>query len=382
METMMNHFLQYVQQPLNKRVFFIGDKERLIMFQSILSNLAIILLGHLLMSTLMNYRERFPEKLLYMCIVILFSGVIITMFYLPIQFGGYRLDLRLIPLLLLAVFRGWRITLPVLFVVSTWRYLMGGDGAVPGTIFGMILPTLFTLAYYKFKTKKSNVIEMVLIITVCWLISDFPILIIVPDGMRIFKDIFLLRYASFLGATFIYYSFILLEYKREALKKQLTFLAMHDPLTKLLNRNEFIKVVEEKITESHLNHYIAMIDIDHFKKLNDNYGHIAGDTILIKVSSIFKKYESDHVIASRYGGEEFIIYLGINSPEQGVMIINKIQNEIRETSFKIDNDLSIPISVSIGLAKKEEGLLLKDLIKKADKNLYVAKEKGRDRLMM
>ncbi|MEC1718721.1 GGDEF domain-containing protein [Schinkia azotoformans] len=352
------------------------------MFQSILSNLAIILLGHLLMSTLMNYRERFPEKLLYMCIVILFSGVIITMFYLPIQFGGYRLDLRLIPLLLLAVFRGWRITLPVLFVVSTWRYLMGGDGAVPGTIFGMILPTLFTLAYYKFKTKKSNVIEMVLIITVCWLISDFPILIIVPDGMRIFKDIFLLRYASFLGATFIYYSFILLEYKREALKKQLTFLAMHDPLTKLLNRNEFIKVVEEKITESHLNHYIAMIDIDHFKKLNDNYGHIAGDTILIKVSSIFKKYESDHVIASRYGGEEFIIYLGINSPEQGVMIINKIQNEIRETSFKIDNDLSIPISVSIGLAKKEEGLLLKDLIKKADKNLYVAKEKGRDRLMM
>ncbi|KEF40219.1 hypothetical protein M670_00239 [Schinkia azotoformans MEV2011] len=71
METMMNHFLQYVQQPLNKRVFFIGDKERLIMFQSILSNLAIILLGHLLMSTLMNYRERFPENC-YICVLLYF----------------------------------------------------------------------------------------------------------------------------------------------------------------------------------------------------------------------------------------------------------------------------------------------------------------------
>lgn len=352
------------------------------MFQSILSNLAILLLGHLLMSTLMNYRERFSEKLLYMCIVLLFTGVIITMFYLPIQFGGYRLDLRLIPLLLLAVFRGWRITLPVLIFVSTWRYLMGGDGAVPGIIFGMILPTLFTLSYCKFKIKKSNVIEMVLIITVCWLISDFPILIIVPNGTDIFKEIFLIRYSSFLGATFIYYSFILLEYKREALKKQLTFLAMHDPLTKLLNRKEFFQAVEEKITESDLKHYIAMIDLDHFKKLNDNYGHIAGDNILMQISSILRKYESENVIASRYGGEEFIIYLGTNSPEQGVRIVKEIQNEIRTTLFKIDHDLSIPISVSIGLAIKEEELLLKDLIKKADKNLYVAKERGRDRLII
>ncbi len=352
------------------------------MFQSILSNLAIILLGHLLMSTLMNYRERFPEKLLYMCIVLLFSGVIITMFYLPIHFGGYRLDLRLIPLLLLAVFRGWRVTLPVLFIVSTWRYFIGGDGAVPGIMFGMILPTLFTLAYFMFKKKKSKVIEMVLVVSVCWLISDFPIVFIVPNGIEIFKDIFLIRYASFLGATFIYYSFIVLEYKREALKEQLTFLARHDPLTKLLNRTEFIKAIEGKITASHLNHYIAMIDIDHFKKLNDNYGHVAGDNILINVSAIFKKYEGENVIASRYGGEEFIIYLGTNAPDQGVAIIKEIQNEIRATAFKIDDDHSISISVSIGLANMKDGLLLKDIIKEADKNLYMAKEKGRDQLII
>lgn len=84
------------------------------MFQSILSNLAIILLGHLLMSTLMNYRKCLSKSLVFICIVLLFSGVIITMFYLPIQFGEYRFDLRLIPLIFLALFRGWKATLPIL----------------------------------------------------------------------------------------------------------------------------------------------------------------------------------------------------------------------------------------------------------------------------
>lgn len=97
------------------------------MVQSILSNLAIILLGHLLMSTLMNYRGRFTKVTLNCSIVLLFSTVVIAMFYLPIRFdANYQVDLRLIPLLLLAIFRGWKITLPVLVISSAWRLGMGG----------------------------------------------------------------------------------------------------------------------------------------------------------------------------------------------------------------------------------------------------------------
>src|SRR5690625_6224545 len=82
------------------------------MFQSILSNLAIILFGHLLMTSLISYRKHIPRRLLQILIVLLYSGTIVTMFYLPIQFGEYRLDLRLIPLIFLALFRGWKVTIP------------------------------------------------------------------------------------------------------------------------------------------------------------------------------------------------------------------------------------------------------------------------------
>lgn len=350
------------------------------MFQSILSNLGVILFGHLLMSTLMNYRERFSKKLVFISIVILFSGVIITIFYLPIQFGGYRLDLRLIPLILLAFFRGWKITIPVLIIVSAWRLCMGGDGAVPGIIFGMILPTLFTLTFYKRSKVLSNYLKKILIITVCWFMSDFPVIFIVPNGREIFQNIFLLRYTSFLGVAFIYYAFIILEYKREDLKRQLEFLAWHDPLTQLLNKNRFIKMVEERMRENNTCQYIAMIDIDHFKKLNDTYGHLAGDDILIKLSAIFRKYESENIKIARYGGEEFIMFIEMNSSEQAIHILEECQFEIRTKSFQIEDEISTNVSVSIGIAKLKGEL--ENAIRQADRSLYIAKEKGRDQLVL
>ena len=89
------------------------------MIQSILSNLAIILLGHLFMSMLMSQKKRLSEKVFSIFIVLLFSIVIISMFYLPIQIDDYNFDLRLIPLMFLAIFRGWKIALPTLIIVCT-----------------------------------------------------------------------------------------------------------------------------------------------------------------------------------------------------------------------------------------------------------------------
>ncbi|MDE5413514.1 diguanylate cyclase [Alkalihalobacterium chitinilyticum] len=265
------------------------------MFQSILSNLAIILLTHLVMSTLMNYKDRLRPHLVYMCVVMIFSGAVISMFYLPIQFGEYRLDLRLIPLIFLALLRGWKVTLPVLIIVSTWRFFMGGDGAMPGIIFGLVLPTLFALAFYKRGNVHTSILPKVLIVTVCWFISDFPIVFIMPNGLEVFKSIFFIRYGSFIGASFILYSFILLEHKREILKQQLEFLATHDQLTQLLNKNKFFNLVEGKASASSSEPYIAMVDIDHFKQLNDTYGHLAGDAILVQLSSILRKYDNENI---------------------------------------------------------------------------------------
>ncbi|MEK3935683.1 GGDEF domain-containing protein [Sporosarcina sp. FSL W7-1349] len=351
------------------------------MVQSILSNLAIILLGHLLMSTLMNYRGRFTKVTLNCSIVLLFSTVVIAMFYLPIRFdANYQVDLRLIPLLLLAIFRGWKITLPVLVISSAWRLGMGGLGAVPGVLYGMALPTLLTLLYLAFRKKRVSILESALIVSICWFVSDVPIVWIVPNGVDILKEISPLRYLSFLGATFVYYAFIQLEYKKEALRDELVFLASHDSLTKLLNKQSFIGLVEERMQDDQTEHYIAMVDIDHFKNLNDSYGHLAGDQALIAVSSIFERFESEDLIVARYGGEEFIIYMRADRQEHAIRVMEDIRNAIRTTPVPINEKQSLSVFVSIGLARIVSGSSLQEAIHLADKQLYQAKEQGRDRI--
>lgn len=351
------------------------------MIQSILSNIAIILLMHLLMSTLMNYRKRLTKYLIYILAVLIFSCAVITMFFLPIEFsGGYRVDLRLIPLIFLAYFHGWKLTLPVLIIVSLFRLSLGGVGSEPGTLFGMIGPTLLVLFFYNKNKIHGHYFRKILLITGCWFISDAPIIYIVPDGLYIFKEIFILRYSSIIGAAMILYAFITLEHKRDILKNQTEFLAWHDPLTKLLNKKKFIEIVEMKSSNSNVNHFLAMMDVDHFKRLNDTFGHVVGDQILENLSLILKKYENDHVNVGRYGGEEFILYLGHTSFEQSIQTLENIRLEINKTSFQINHDHSIQITVSIGVAPIKNKDQLQEAIKQADKNLYIAKENGRNQV--
>ncbi|WP_431028744.1 diguanylate cyclase [Lysinibacillus sp. LZ02] len=351
------------------------------MVQSILSNLAIILLGHLFMSMLMNQRNRLSKRILSICIVLLFSTVIISMFYLPIEIDGYKFDLRLIPLIFLAIFRGWKITLSTLIIVCTWRYFMGGVGVLPGIVAGMVAPTLFVIFFYSLTKRFNNIYEKTFIITICWLISDFPIVFIVPNGWEVFKNIVLIRYTSFVIVAFTYYSFIKAEHNKEYYKKQLEWMAWHDQLTNLLNRSKFLELIKGKRNNAVKDPYIAMIDIDHFKKINDTYGHLAGDNVLIQLASIFTKQREDNMLAARYGGEEFIIYLEAATLEEAILTLEHLRQHVRNTPFEIDHSHCIHISISIGLAKLEKDVLLQDVINTADQYLYIAKERGRDQLI-
>lgn len=352
------------------------------MIQSILSNVAVILLSHLAVTTLVSYRERFSRPTLQLSIIFLMSVTIISMFYLPIFFGEYRFDLRLIPLIMLAMFSRRHITLSTLLIVCLWRFSMGGVGAVPGVLFGMLLPTLFALVYAKVVGSKGRIYDRFIVVTICWAISDLPILFILDDGVTVMKEIGAWRFSSFMLATLIYYTVIQIENGRLAMKKELQFLATHDQLTKLVNRCEFIRLAELKVKDKRLNHYVAMIDIDKFKKLNDNYGHVAGDEALIQMAQTFKTFETGQVTVGRYGGEEFMMHIRAKDRVEAVAVLKEIQEVIRQTRFKISENEAVPITVSIGLADWNEGKSLHDSIKEADEKLYAAKDGGRDQLVV
>jgi diguanylate cyclase (GGDEF)-like protein len=160
--------------------------------------------------------------------------------------------------------------------------------------------------------------------------------------------------------------------------------AATDSLTGLLNRRSFFQLTErvmEKATAAAETVSLIMIDIDHFKNVNDEYGHQAGDFVLKEVSRIICSKVRENDIIARYGGEEFIILLPATGGDAAVSAANRICSAIRHHDM-IAEDRIIHLTISIGVTCMEANNTnaVDRLIYIADKALYNAKQKGRNRV--
>lgn len=162
------------------------------------------------------------------------------------------------------------------------------------------------------------------------------------------------------------------------IRKKLEDLAIHDQLTKVNNRNklkELSNLRGEMVVFSDIDVSMLLLDIDFFKSVNDQYGHDAGDAVLVHLAQLLKKQVrlTDYVI--RWGGEEFLIILPGCAVKQAERIAEKIRKKVEES----DNGVC-PITVSIGVALHQPGDY-HATIKKADEALYQAKRSGRNKVV-
>ena len=155
-----------------------------------------------------------------------------------------------------------------------------------------------------------------------------------------------------------------------------------DPLTGILNRLGFIKarsMLSHLAFRNGFNVAVVMIDIDHFKRVNDSFGHIAGDRVLKTVSGLIQQNVRSSDIAARYGGEEFIVFLSSVDPNS----LKSITEKLRVTVEKNTKD-DIPVTVSIGAAQgeihKDPEKEIDEMTAEADRCLYLAKESGRNKV--
>ena len=161
--------------------------------------------------------------------------------------------------------------------------------------------------------------------------------------------------------------------------------AFTDALTGLGNRRRFeeeMKRVDEEVFNGTQDVALLFLDIDHFKSINDTYGHDAGDAILIELGNRLTKTARTDDMVCRNGGEEFSVLLADCTLSQGFVIGKRYLRQIAETPFLLPDGSFIDVTVSIGIASTSESKIAtsSQLIKKADVGLYVAKRSGRNRL--
>ena len=169
-----------------------------------------------------------------------------------------------------------------------------------------------------------------------------------------------------------------------AQKKSLEQRATHDALTGLFNRPAIFDILHKQILRAKrggLSIAVIMIDIDHFKSINDTYGHLTGDAVLCEIAERLTNSTRSHEYIGRYGGEEFLAIVSPYDQEGALKAAERFRNAIDCKEIHANQTL-IPVTISLGVAisTDQETLDADLLLKRADKALYLAKHKGRNRV--
>lgn len=151
--------------------------------------------------------------------------------------------------------------------------------------------------------------------------------------------------------------------------------AMTDVLTQLPNRRYFMLSLDSLHDEIYA---LFIIDIDHFKRINDTWGHGTGDRIIRQIGEMLSSLHSETCLPARIGGEEFALIFRSSSSSQVEIFAQKILNSSKNISISKD----IVLSVSIGSSLRRPGEKAEELLERTDKSLYVAKRNGRGRAVL
>lgn len=309
-------------------------------------------------------------------------GILMMIYSIQVIGTDTLLDLRSLSIMMISSVGGWVSTLVTGIVIALYR--IGKYGINQSSIFALVHICLYILLFgltnKKVKTPWKNwftklaIVVFILVTTFLYLLKDVEnhysiilnfSLVVIGAGLL---EYYLIKYAKHSNELYEIY-------QTDSTKDFLTGLNNTRQFDKLLNMS-FERVIENNERLSCL-----MIDIDHFKKVNDTYGHAVGDLVLKELAEILKKNCRAFDYVGRVGGEEFCILLLDCSAERSFEIGTRIRNGVKEHKFPIGQDKFINITVSVGTATYPETVEnIEEILKKADVGLYKAKQTGRDKV--
>ena len=251
----------------------------------------------------------------------------------------------------------------------TWRW------ALIGALFGFFVlhPWVMFMAKLMFQTKDHS--------------GNSPAVAILSESTGAFSiqmlpwGISFTIISSLLGAFYGRSRQVTLALKKS--EQRFMKLSITDDLTGLHNYRHFFNQLKAEIERT--NRYghplsLLILDLDNFKKYNDAFGHIAGDSVLAKAGEILRESLRKTDTAYRYGGEEFTVLLPETKGPQALHFAERIRQAFESKNLTLPEKKNVSVTVSIGVAQYETGEKLDTFIKRADGNLYAAKNEGKNRI--
>lgn len=224
--------------------------------------------------------------------------------------------------------------------------------------------------------------------TIIWDVMIIILIHFYPRDFRVASDQSMLIFSicSYLivalAVLFVFNNIIgLYERQKEELfemNEQLYFVATHDPLTKLYNREYLIREMEKRMQEDGAKFIAVILDVDNFKGINDTYGHTFGDHVLMEFAHIMEKEVEGKGFAARYGGEEFMLIFDNANQEEAMQILDNISMQLKDY-FQKEKQILVTFSGGLEIYSIEKQI--DDLIKNADNKLYHAKRNGKNQVV-
>lgn len=197
-------------------------------------------------------------------------------------------------------------------------------------------------------------------------------------------DEYVLRDGDFIKIGRCIFKFLSGSNIENAYHEEIYRLTTIDGLTQVYNKRYFLETIEREMGRAQRYRRelsLIMFDIDHFKKINDTYGHLAGDYVLKQLAAVIKSRIRREDIMARYGGEEFSIILPEIDSYNALQFAEKIRRLTEKSLFRFE-DTEIPVTISIGVTALVPDMTdPSDFVKMADEKLYEAKEKGRNKVV-
>ena len=233
------------------------------------------------------------------------------------------------------------------------------------------------------RTKLVIIISLVFIIHA--VVFDLILALLLDHEFSWTEDFIRASIVPVLITPFIFWYLIGLFFKLEELQYRTKKLATFDSLTKVFNRGAFLdscKSIHKLAKRNKQPYCFIVLDIDYFKRINDEYGHPCGDKVLTKLGKLLKSNSRKSDVIGRLGGEEFGLLLPETNKQQAEEYTRKLQHNINSLEMICDkNTLKLTVSLGLAVNGSGENITLEETYCNADKALYSAKESGRDQFV-